>query len=143
VRDINPLLLSEFADFFFVDTTPFQLKYWKHPGKDHYDWRGVAPRGKYIANLLKVHFWKEALSMLQKLREKTSFVDSGMQDLDDALNKSTASWKIVIGHHTMRSVSEHGDTKELLKLLLPVLKVIQKWPQLFSAFKSSVKKLFF
>jgi tartrate-resistant acid phosphatase type 5 len=64
--------------------------------------------------------------MLQKLREKTSFVDSGMQDLDDALNKSTASWKIVIGHHTMRSVSEHGDTKELLKLLLPVLKVIQK-----------------
>jgi hypothetical protein len=56
VHDINPLLLLEFADFFFVDTTPFQLKYWKHPGKDHYDWRGVAPRGKYIANLLKVHF---------------------------------------------------------------------------------------
>jgi tartrate-resistant acid phosphatase type 5 len=49
-----------------------------------------------------------------------------MQDLDDALKKSTARWKIAIGHHTMRNVSEHGDTKELLKLLLPVLKVIQK-----------------
>ncbi|GJN08519.1 hypothetical protein PR202_ga26451 [Eleusine coracana subsp. coracana] len=87
---------SEFVDFFFIDTTPFQLKYWTHPGKDHYDWRGVAPRGKYIANLLK--------------------------DLDDALKNSTARWKIAIGHHTMRSVSEHGDTIELLKLLLPVLK---------------------
>ncbi|KAL6596026.1 hypothetical protein ACP70R_047390 [Stipagrostis hirtigluma subsp. patula] len=87
---------AEIVDFFFVDTSPFQLKYWTHPGKDHYDWRGVAPRGKYIANLLK--------------------------DLDKAMKQSTARWKIVVGHHTMRSVSEHGDTKELLKLLLPVLK---------------------
>jgi len=87
---------TELADFFFVDTTPFQLEYWTHRGKHHYDWRGVAPRGKYIANLLK--------------------------DLDEAMKKSTARWKIVVGHHTMRSVSEHGDTEELLKLLLPVLK---------------------
>jgi tartrate-resistant acid phosphatase type 5 len=102
---------AEIVDFFFVDTTPFQKKYWTHPGKHHYDWRGVAPRGKYIANLLK--------------------------DLDEAMQKSTAMWKIVVGHHTMRSVSDHGDTKELLKLLLPVLKVIQKlvskgsWKQSF------------
>ncbi|TVU47792.1 hypothetical protein EJB05_07401, partial [Eragrostis curvula] len=87
---------SELVDFFFVDTTPFQKKYWTHPGHHHYDWRGVAPRDKYLANLLK--------------------------DLDDALRSSTARWKIAVGHHTMRSVSEHGDTKELLKLLLPVLK---------------------
>jgi len=87
---------AEIVDFFFVDTTPFQKKYWTHPGKHHYDWRGVAPRGKYIANLLK--------------------------DLDEAMEKSTTTWKIVVGHHTMRSVSDHGDTKELLKLLLPVLK---------------------
>nr|CAB3501463.1 unnamed protein product [Digitaria exilis] len=85
----------EIVDFFFVDTTPFEKKYWTHPGKHHYDWRGVAPRGKYIANLLK--------------------------DLDEAMKQSTARWKIVVGHHTMRSVSDHGDTKELLKLLLPVL----------------------
>jgi len=87
---------AEIVDFFFVDTTPFQKKYWTHPGKHQYDWRGVVPRGKYIANLLK--------------------------DLDEAMEKSTAMWKIVVGHHTMRSVSDHGDTKELLKLLLPVLK---------------------
>ena len=61
-----------------------------------------------------------------------SFFYSAMQDLDEAMEKSTTTWKIVVGHHTMRSVSDHGDTKELLKLLLPVLKVIQKFPQLAS-----------
>ncbi|KAJ1298060.1 hypothetical protein BS78_01G424300 [Paspalum vaginatum] len=86
---------AEIVDFFFVDTTPFQLKYWTHPKDDHYDWRGVAPREKYIDNLLK--------------------------DLDEAMKKSTAAWKIAVGHHTMRSVSDHGDTQELLQLLLPVL----------------------
>ncbi|KAL6649565.1 hypothetical protein ACP70R_013789 [Stipagrostis hirtigluma subsp. patula] len=87
---------AELVDFFFVDTTPFQLKYWTHPKDDHYDWREVAPREKYISNLLK--------------------------DLDEAMKKSTAKWKIAVGHHTMRSVSDHGDTKELVQLLLPVLK---------------------
>ncbi|KAL6867447.1 hypothetical protein ACP4OV_015471 [Aristida adscensionis] len=88
---------AEIVDFFFIDTTPFQLKYWIHPKDDHYDWREVAPREKYIANLLK--------------------------DLDEAMKKSTAKWKIAVGHHTIRSVSDHGDTKELLQLLLPVLKI--------------------
>ncbi|KAK2630782.1 hypothetical protein QOZ80_UnG0726080 [Eleusine coracana subsp. coracana] len=87
---------AEIVDFFFVDTTPFQLKYWTHPKGDHYDWREVAPRGKYISNLLK--------------------------ELDVAMKKSTAKWKIAVGHHTMRSVSDHGDTTELVQLLLPVLK---------------------
>ncbi|TVU47791.1 hypothetical protein EJB05_07400 [Eragrostis curvula] len=87
---------AEIVDFFFIDTTPFQLKYWTHPKGDHYDWRDVAPRGKYIDNLLK--------------------------DLDKEMKKSTAKWKIAVGHHTMRSVSDHGDTTELLQLLLPVLK---------------------
>ena len=58
-----------------------------------------------------------------------------MQDLDEAMKKSTARWKIVVGHHTMRSVSEHGDTEELLKLLLPVLKVT--FQKLFSQKKKS------
>ncbi|PWZ53963.1 hypothetical protein Zm00014a_009198 [Zea mays] len=86
---------AEIVEFFFVDTTPFQLKYWTHPKDDHYDWRGVAPRENYINNLLK--------------------------DLDGAMKTSTAAWKVAVGHHTMRSVSDHGDTKELLQLLLPVL----------------------
>uniref|UniRef100_A0A0D9XHD8 Purple acid phosphatase n=1 Tax=Leersia perrieri TaxID=77586 RepID=A0A0D9XHD8_9ORYZ len=90
------ILSAGIVDFFFVDTTPFQIKYWTDPGEDHYDWRGVAPRDAYITNLLK--------------------------DVDAAMKKSTARWKIAVGHHTMRSVSAHGDTQELLELLLPVLK---------------------
>ncbi|KAH7683786.1 Acid phosphatase protein [Dioscorea alata] len=87
---------TEIVDFFFVDTTPFEKKYWTHPKDHHYDWRNVEPRDQYIENLLK--------------------------DLDLALKESRAPWKFVVGHHTMRSVSDHGDTKELLQELLPTLK---------------------
>ncbi|KAF8650808.1 hypothetical protein HU200_063713 [Digitaria exilis] len=87
---------AEVADFFFIDTTPFVLKYWNEPKNDTYDWRGVAPREAYIANVLK--------------------------DLNAALKQSKATWKIVIGHHAIRSVSNHGDTQELVQQLLPILK---------------------
>ncbi|KAM0953102.1 putative Acid phosphatase [Dioscorea sansibarensis] len=87
---------TQIVDFFFVDTTPFVMKYWVKPEDHHYDWRGVAPRKQYVANLLK--------------------------DLDAALKESIAEWKVVVGHHPIRSVSEHGDTQELLELLLPMLK---------------------
>lgn len=46
------------------------------------------------------------------------------QDLKCALQESSARWKIVVGHHSIRSVSIHGDTAELLQYLLPVLQVI-------------------
>ncbi|XP_039824058.1 purple acid phosphatase 4-like [Panicum virgatum] len=87
---------AEVADFFFVDTNPFVLKYWNEPKDSTYDWRGVAPRETYIANVLK--------------------------DLASALKRSKATWKIVVGHHAIRSVSEHGDTQELVQQLLPILK---------------------
>ncbi|KAJ8492147.1 hypothetical protein OPV22_013868 [Ensete ventricosum] len=92
----NFILNAEIVDFFFVDTTPLVESYWSNPEHHHYDWRQVAPRENYISDILK--------------------------DLDAALKESTAPWKIVVGHHTMRSVSDHGDTPELLALLLPVLK---------------------
>ncbi|RLM69627.1 purple acid phosphatase 3-like [Panicum miliaceum] len=75
---------------------PFVLKYWNEPKDSRYDWRGVAPRETYIANLLK--------------------------DLTCALKQSKATWKIIVGHHAIRSVSEHGDTQELVQQLLPILK---------------------
>lgn len=63
---------------------------------DHtYDWKGVLPRTVYLNTLLK--------------------------DLESALKESTASWKIVVGHHAIRSVGHHGDTPELVKFLLPIL----------------------
>lgn len=86
---------TEIADFFFIDTTPFVDKYFLRPKHHRYDWRGVLPRNEYLSNLLK--------------------------DLDLALRNSAANWKFVIGHHSIKSIGHHGDTKELVKQLLPIL----------------------
>ncbi|KAF9625299.1 hypothetical protein IFM89_020885 [Coptis chinensis] len=65
--------------------------------KDHtYDWSGVNPRKQYLAKILK--------------------------DVESALRDSTSKWKIVVGHHTIRSIGVHGDTPELVDQLLPILK---------------------
>lgn len=42
------------------------------------------------------------------------------------MKKSSAKWKIVVGHHAIRSVGHHGDTEELIKQLLPILQVSVK-----------------
>ncbi|CAA0353960.1 unnamed protein product [Arabidopsis thaliana] len=86
---------AEIVDIFFVDTTPFVDRYFDEP-KDHvYDWRGVLPRNRYLNNLLT--------------------------DVDVALQESMAKWKIVVGHHTIKSAGHHGNTIELEKQLLPIL----------------------
>lgn len=41
--------------------------------------------------------------------------------MDLALKQSHAKWKIVVGHHTIRSAGHHGDTEELVNQLLPIL----------------------
>lgn len=46
------------------------------------------------------------------------------QDLELALGEPSTKWKIVVGHHTVRSIGYHGDTEELVKNLLPILQVI-------------------
>ncbi|VAH49482.1 unnamed protein product [Triticum turgidum subsp. durum] len=84
---------ADIVDFFLVDTSPFVLKYWN---ESKFDWRNVAPRDTYIATLL--------------------------QDLDDALAASNATWKVVVGHHPVSSGCEHGNTTELREHLLPLLK---------------------
>ncbi|KAL9298538.1 Purple acid phosphatase 8 [Arabidopsis thaliana] len=86
---------AEIVDIFFVDTTPFVDRYFDEP-KDHvYDWKGVLPRNKYLNSLLT--------------------------DVDVALQESMAKWKIVVGHHTIKSAGHHGNTIELEKQLLPIL----------------------
>ncbi|KAF7822155.1 purple acid phosphatase 17-like [Senna tora] len=86
---------SELAEIFFVDTTPFVEEYFSDSDGHSYDWRGIMPQKSYITNLLK--------------------------DVELALRESTAKWKIVVGHHAIRSVGHHGDTQELIKQLLPIL----------------------
>lgn len=86
---------SELAEIIFVDTTPFVKAYFTDTEGHRYDWRGIHSRKSYTVNLLK--------------------------DVESALKESTAKWKIVVGHHAIRSVGHHGDTKELKKRLLPIL----------------------
>ncbi|KAJ4825222.1 Purple acid phosphatase 17 [Turnera subulata] len=88
------ILDAEIAEFFFLDTSPFVDAYFID--KEHtYDWRGVTPRKAFLHNLLK--------------------------DLESALRESTATWKIVVGHHAIRSAGYHGDTEELIQKVLPIL----------------------
>ncbi|KAI4357443.1 hypothetical protein L6164_001391 [Bauhinia variegata] len=86
---------AEIAEIFFVDTNPFVDKYFTEPEGHVYDWRGILPREKYLSNLLK--------------------------EVDLGLKQSSAKWKIVVGHHTIRSAGHHGDTEELVGQLLPIL----------------------
>ncbi|KAM3339098.1 hypothetical protein P3S68_031184 [Capsicum galapagoense] len=86
------LIDAEVVEFFFIDTTPFVDDYFANPKEHSYDWRGVLPRDKYLKDLLK--------------------------DLDLALSMSTAKWKMVIGHHTIKSA---GHTTELAEQLVPIL----------------------
>ncbi|CAA2979653.1 purple acid phosphatase 3-like [Olea europaea subsp. europaea] len=89
------ILSTDIAKFFFINTTPFQGKYFTDPKDEVYDWRGMLPRENYLTILLK--------------------------DLESALRESHAKWKIVVGHHTIRSGGIHGDSEELVKRLLPIL----------------------
>jgi tartrate-resistant acid phosphatase type 5 len=50
-------------------------------------------------------------------------VDAQLRWLDQQLGASTADWKLVIGHHTLRSGgSAHGDTPEMVQLVEPLLR---------------------
>ncbi|KAI4347305.1 hypothetical protein L6164_008127 [Bauhinia variegata] len=86
---------TELVEIFLVDTNPFVEEYFTETDGHKYDWRGILPQKSYISNLLK--------------------------DLELALRESTAKWKIVVGHHAIRSVGYHGDTQELVTQLLPIL----------------------
>ncbi|OIW00735.1 hypothetical protein TanjilG_09704 [Lupinus angustifolius] len=89
------ILNAGIVEFFFVDTTPFQDHYFEDPEDNTYDWSGVLPREEYLSNLLK--------------------------DVDSALAQSKATWKIVVGHHTIKTAGHHGNTVELVEQLLPIL----------------------
>ncbi|KAK8686743.1 hypothetical protein V6N13_125763 [Hibiscus sabdariffa] len=89
------LVDTDIAEFFFIDTTPFVDQYFRDPKHQKFDWRGVIPRKKYLSRILK--------------------------DLRGALKESVAKWRIVIGHHPIKSIGHHGPTKELITHLLPIL----------------------
>jgi tartrate-resistant acid phosphatase type 5 len=79
-------------DLFFIDTSPLVHKY-----RDDVE-------GKIAVNVAT-----------QDIYAQTRW-------LDQELGRSTASWKLVIGHHTLRSGgSKHGETVEVVELIEPLL----------------------
>ncbi|KAL3692916.1 hypothetical protein R1sor_006567 [Riccia sorocarpa] len=87
---------SSTVEFFMIDTTPMVEKYWTFPESLKYSWRRPIPREEVVASTLA--------------------------NLNSALEKSSATWKIVIGHHTIYSFGYHGDTQEVVEKVLPILK---------------------
>ena len=81
-----------FVDLFFLDTSPL------------------------------VHSYRERVHSRIAANVASQDVGAQLTWLDEALAKSTAAWKIVVGHHTIRSGgSEHGDTPEMVALINPIL----------------------
>eukprot|EP00897_Mesotaenium_endlicherianum_P006498 jgi/Mesen1/5877/ME000299S05001 len=79
-------------DIFFLDTSPFVEEYWSSGALN---FSGMPPRDELVRQQL--------------------------MELDASLRKSTSTWKLVVGHHPIRSVGEHGDTAELVSRVLPIL----------------------
>ena len=84
---------APYADLFFIDTSPLVNEY------------RTDVHGAIAANILGQD------------------VAGQLRWLDTQLAQSRASWKLVIGHHTLRSGgSAHGDTPEMVDRVLPILR---------------------
>lgn len=90
----QPLDDDNYVEFFFYDTNPFIEHYWNNT-EHAYDWRGVEPKEDYLNN-------------------QKEFLANG-------LAASNATWKVVVGHHPIRSVGVHGNTLELQAQIYPIL----------------------
>ncbi|XP_012852591.1 PREDICTED: purple acid phosphatase 17-like [Erythranthe guttata] len=84
-----------FVHIFFLDTTPFVNKYFTNSTDEKFNWKNIPNRDIYLSNVVK--------------------------DLKTSIKSSNATWKIVVGHHPIRSIAFHGDTTELLHQILPIL----------------------
>ena len=80
---------SDMLELFFVDTSPFVHEYYGEP-------------------------WAAVSGGILDQKDKTK---AKIADLDVALERSLAKWKIVVGHQPVRSNGRHGDTSELLAVL--------------------------
>jgi len=73
----------------------------------------------YIDTSPMVKSYQRSLRMGPNVRSQD--VPKQLEWLKGALADSKARWKIVIGHHPIYSGGEHGDTKELVENVLPLL----------------------
>ncbi|BBG94621.1 purple acid phosphatase 17 [Prunus dulcis] len=139
LRDVNdPAFLESFKDIYTA--TSLQKQWYSVLGNHDYrgdteaqlspalrriDSRWLCQRSFILNTGIAEFFFVDTTPFVNKyLVDKENNYDwrAVSPDLKVALNKSTAKWKIVVGHHAIRSVGHHGDTPELISLLLPTLK---------------------
>ncbi len=69
-----------------------------------------------------VHQYRDKAESVIARNVATQDVAAQLAWLDQALATSTARWKLVVGHHTIRSGgSGHGETPEMVAQVLPIL----------------------
>ncbi len=69
-----------------------------------------------------VHQYRDKVDSAIAKNVASQDVKSQLAWLDRELGGSTAPWKIVVGHHTVRSGgSGHGDTPEMVELIKPIM----------------------
>jgi tartrate-resistant acid phosphatase type 5 len=70
-----------------------------------------------------VHKYRESVEGAIAANVATQDIHAQIRWLDHELGLSSAAWKLVIGHHTLRSGgSKHGETPEVIALIEPLLK---------------------
>jgi acid phosphatase len=69
-----------------------------------------------------VHKYREGVEGIIAANVASQDIEAQTRWLDHELGASEASWKLVIGHHTLRSGgSKHGETEEVIELIEPLL----------------------
>lgn len=70
-----------------------------------------------------VHQYRDKVESVIAHNVASQDVAAQLAWLDQGLAASTARWKVVAGHHTIRSGgSGHGETREMVEMVMPILK---------------------
>ncbi len=107
---------------------PLKLKF--HVTYGNHDWGGAdSPMAELLfarqskSWVLPAPYYTYTCGLVQFFALDTNEVSElQLQWLREALASSTARWKVVYGHHPIYSAGQHGDGKDLIARLLPVLK---------------------
>ena len=67
-------------------------------------------------------YYSKRIENVELISINSNEYDSKQQKfVEETLKKSNATWKVVFGHHPIRSYGSHGHTRTLVKKLLPLI----------------------
>eukprot|EP00475_Leptophrys_vorax_P036812 TRINITY_DN6280_c0_g1_i1.p1 TRINITY_DN6280_c0_g1~~TRINITY_DN6280_c0_g1_i1.p1 ORF type:complete len:581 (+),score=152.65 TRINITY_DN6280_c0_g1_i1:240-1982(+) len=111
----------------YVQNPDAQIRYyeqslnWKWVMEDHYYSKLIHLNNDEVNTsvlllFIDTNYWEN--------NDNPEFQSKGIAELqwiDESLRNSTADWKIVVGHHVIFSIGEHGDSVALKNTLQPIL----------------------